>query len=180
MASCWLPPASMTPAPVAALSNTRTAPVGESMPVVSGGSEVVIAIQAPLRHAPISIDQIATGMPALKSPWNMSAPNDTILAINTTADTKPATESWATSRASANIRSWRFAADTPASMPIALTLWQRTGANRSSIGRLLEYLGEISSNRQSSTFWRKRGDYGHSAADFFSRTEGFLPSLGTK
>jgi hypothetical protein len=76
----------------------RTAPVGESMPVASGGSEVVSAIQAPQTQAPINIDQIAIGIPALRSPGNISAPNETMLAISTIAATSPASASLPASR----------------------------------------------------------------------------------
>src|SRR5215471_3937936 len=75
---------------VKALSRTRTAPVGESMPVVIGGREVATAIHKPPTQPPISIAQIATGIPAFKSPGNMSAPNEMMLPISTTEATSPA------------------------------------------------------------------------------------------
>jgi hypothetical protein len=84
-----------------ALSRTKTAPVGESIPVASGGSEVVHAIHAPATQPPISIDQIATGIPALNSPGNMSAPNETMFATSTIDATSPASASLAASRPTA-------------------------------------------------------------------------------
>jgi hypothetical protein len=57
-----------------ALSDTRTVPVGESIPVAIGCSEVASAIQTPQIQAPISIDQTASGIPALNSPGNIRAP----------------------------------------------------------------------------------------------------------
>src|SRR5690348_4189679 len=93
-----LPPAARTPEAVKALIRMRTAPVGESIPVASGVREVVNAINIPQMQAPISIDQIATGIPALKSPGNIRALNETMLAISTTADTSPASPSLLASR----------------------------------------------------------------------------------
>src|SRR5262249_54292571 len=86
---------------VRALSRTRTAPVGESMPVASGGREVDNAIHTPQTQPPISIDQIATGIPALKSPGNIRAPNETTLPISTTDAATPAITSLRTSRPTA-------------------------------------------------------------------------------
>ena len=47
IADCEPPPAARTADPAVALNSTRTAPVGESMPVASGGSDVVSAIHTP-------------------------------------------------------------------------------------------------------------------------------------
>ena len=60
------------------------------MPVASGGRDVDSAIHTPPMQLPISIAQIAVEMPALRSPGNMSAPNETMLAIRTTDATRPA------------------------------------------------------------------------------------------
>ena len=72
------------------LKTTSTAPVGESMPTASGGSDVLAAIHTPAMQLPISIAQIAVGMPAARSPGNISAPNETMLPISTTAAIRPA------------------------------------------------------------------------------------------
>lgn len=91
-AASALPSAMRILGAVAALSSTRTAPVGESMPVASGGNDVVSAIQRPPMQLPISIAQIPMGMPPLNSPGNISAANETMLAISTTEATRPAME----------------------------------------------------------------------------------------
>src|SRR5256885_11067114 len=46
-AVCALPPADRIAEPAVVLSSTRTAPVGESMPVASGGNEVINAMHMP-------------------------------------------------------------------------------------------------------------------------------------
>src|SRR5581483_7297554 len=92
-AACGLPPAAMMRLLVKALSRTRTVPVGESIPVGSGGSDVVSAIHMPPTQLPISIAQIATGMPLLSSPGNIRAPNETMLAIRIIEVMTPATVS---------------------------------------------------------------------------------------
>ena len=73
IAACGVPPLASTCWPVAALNRTSTAPVGESMPVASGGSDVVSAIHAPAMQLPTSIAQMASGVPADSSPGNISA-----------------------------------------------------------------------------------------------------------
>src|SRR5580704_4621826 len=79
--------------PVIALSKMRTVPVGESIPTDSGGRDVASAIHMPPTQLPISIAQIAIGIPPFSSPGNISAPNETILAIRTTEAMTPAMES---------------------------------------------------------------------------------------
>ena len=74
------------------------------MPVARGGIDVASAIQTPPAQLPISIAQIAIGMPALRSPGNMSAPNETMLAIRTTDATNPAVASLTPSRLAASVR----------------------------------------------------------------------------
>src|ERR1700742_1166508 len=79
--------------PVIALSRMRTVPVGESMPIDSGGKDVISAMQMPPAALPISIAQMATGMPALSWPGNIRAPNETMLAISTIEAMTPAVAS---------------------------------------------------------------------------------------
>src|SRR3984957_5149214 len=79
--------------PAIALSNMRTVPVGESIAVANGGRDVAVAIHMPPTALPISIAQIARGMPAFNWPGNISAPNETILAIKTIDAIRPAMES---------------------------------------------------------------------------------------
>src|SRR5262249_16246611 len=87
---CGLPPVAATSTATVKLSSTRTAPVGESMPVAIGGNDVASAIQTPEMQLPISIAQIAIGTPAPSSPGNISAPNETMLPIRTTEASRPA------------------------------------------------------------------------------------------
>jgi hypothetical protein len=74
------------------------------MPTASGGSDVVNAIHTPAMQLPTSIAQIAIGMPELKAPGNMSAPNETILAIRTTDAKRPAIVPMTPSRPTASKR----------------------------------------------------------------------------
>src|SRR5262245_10005356 len=90
IAVCGLCPAESTVLPVRALSRMSTVPVGESMPVASGGIVVVQAIQSPPMLLPISMAQIAVGMPALSSLGNMRAANETMFAIRRNEATRPA------------------------------------------------------------------------------------------
>ena len=99
-----VPPAFMMPEPADALRRTSTVPVGESMPVAIGGSDVFSAIHTPPMELPISIAQMAVDMPAWRSPGNMRAPNETMLAISTTAATRPAIASLTPSRPAAATR----------------------------------------------------------------------------
>jgi hypothetical protein len=91
-------------APADALRRTSTVPVGESMPVAIGGIDVRSAIHTPPTEPPISIAQMAVDMPAWSSPGNRRAPNETMLAISTTAPTRPATVSRRPSRLAAAAR----------------------------------------------------------------------------
>jgi hypothetical protein len=61
--------------------------------VASGGIDVAHAIQHPPTQLPISIAQIAIGMPTASSPGNMRAAKEKILAINTTDATRAARKS---------------------------------------------------------------------------------------
>src|SRR5258708_40308227 len=88
-----LPPPAKTRWDTGPPTRTGTAPVGESMPVASGGNEVANDMKTPPRQLPINIDQIAVGIPELNSPGNISAPNEMMLAIKIIEATKPAVTS---------------------------------------------------------------------------------------
>jgi hypothetical protein len=60
------------------------------MPVDIGGIDVMSEMHMPPMLLPISIAQIATGTPGLKSPGNISALKDTMLAIRMTDAIRPA------------------------------------------------------------------------------------------
>ncbi|HET8586118.1 MAG TPA: hypothetical protein VFM89_10270 [Casimicrobiaceae bacterium] len=92
-AASGVSPAATTAGAMIALNSTSAAPVGESMPIVRGGSDVRSAIPTPPTQLPINIAQIAIGIPSPSAPGNISAPNETILAMSTIDATTPAIES---------------------------------------------------------------------------------------
>lgn len=75
------------------------------MPIVRGGSDVRSAIPTPPTQLPINIAQIAIGIPSPSAPGNISAPNETILAMSTIDATTPAIESLNASRPMVHILS---------------------------------------------------------------------------
>ena len=95
VASSAVPPAAKTPELTGALNSMSTTQVGESMPVATGGMDVVRAIHMPPIQLPINMAQIAVGIPALRSPANISAANETMLAVTRIDARKPATASLA-------------------------------------------------------------------------------------
>ena|SRR5215468_610353 len=90
MASAGVRPDDRLAEPAAALSKTKTVPVGESMPEAIGGSVVLQATKMPPIQLPINIDQIAIGAPSLSWPGNIRAENDTMFAIRTIDARRPA------------------------------------------------------------------------------------------
>jgi hypothetical protein len=122
-----LPPEAITSELVVALNSTSTAPVGESMPLASGGIEVAQAIHTPPMQLPTSIAQIAIGIPALSWPGNISAANDTMLATSTMDATTPAT---------ASRKPWRASTLRPLNCASVVLIWRGRVTGWPSYGRL--------------------------------------------